>query len=215
MSTAEGRALDVPAAVRSGDRAGRAPSFVIDPQTILRRSPSSVPGVWFGCSHDTHHAPPPGPPPAPSSSPTPGSRPGWSSTAASTSRPSPPTRSRRPPRAARCSPSTTGTTPRSPARSTRRCVLEAPTWRANPDWAATLGHDRAAAAPAHRGVGRRGRTTSAPDGPAASRSSSAARSVPAATATGSSRRWMPTTAAEYHSFQVAAMAAAGVDVVTR
>ena len=22
-------------------------------------------------------------------------------------------------------------------------VLEAPTWRANPDWAATLGHDRA------------------------------------------------------------------------
>ena len=27
-----------------GDRAGRAPSFVIDPQTILRRSPSNVPG---------------------------------------------------------------------------------------------------------------------------------------------------------------------------
>ena len=23
------------------------------------------------------------------------------------------------------------------------CLLEAPTWRANPDWAATLGHDRA------------------------------------------------------------------------
>ena len=25
------------------------------------------------------------------------------------------------------------------------CLLETPTWRANPDWAATLGHDRARA----------------------------------------------------------------------
>ncbi len=92
-------------------------------------------------------------------------------------------------------------------------VLEAPTWRANPDWAATLGHDRAAlaelisesvaAVEEVRGswtgdqpfliggtVGPRGdgyRIDSMMDIDAA---------------------------ADYHSFQIGCMAAAGVDVVT-
>ncbi|MBP6489733.1 MAG: homocysteine S-methyltransferase family protein [Ilumatobacteraceae bacterium] len=92
-------------------------------------------------------------------------------------------------------------------------VLEAPTWRANPDWAATLGHDRVQLAEfiaasvavvdevrgswaghqpfliggtvGPRGDGYRIESTMDPD-----------------------------TAADYHSFQIECMAAAGVDVVT-
>ena len=44
--------------------------------------------------------------------------------------------------------------------------LDAPTWRANPDWAATLGHSRPVLAGTDRGVGRGGRR---PQGPLARR----------------------------------------------
>ena len=91
-------------------------------------------------------------------------------------------------------------------------LLDAPTWRANPDWAATLGHDRAALAEliaASVGVVadvRAGWTGSQPfliGGAVGPR--------------GDGYRIDSTmdadTAADYHSFQVAAMAAAGIDVV--
>ena len=92
-------------------------------------------------------------------------------------------------------------------------VLEAPTWRANPDWAATLGHDRAALAEliaASVGVvdevrshwtGAQAFLIGGTVGPR-----------------GDGYRIDSTmdidTAADYHSFQIGCMAAAGVDVVT-
>jgi homocysteine S-methyltransferase len=99
------------------------------------------------------------------------------------------------------------------ARSIEAAVLlDAPTWRANPDWAATLGHDRAALAEliaAAVGVvdhARAGWTGSRPflvGGAVGPR--------------GDGYRIDSTmdadTAADYHSFQIAAMAAAGIDVV--
>ena len=47
------------------------------------------------------------------------------------------------------------------AASGAACLLEAPTWRANPDWAATLGHDRDALAELDRRL-RRGAGRAAP-----------------------------------------------------
>jgi homocysteine S-methyltransferase len=91
-------------------------------------------------------------------------------------------------------------------------LLDAPTWRANPDWAETLGHDRAALSEliaAAVGVVadvRRGWTSDQPfliggavgprgDGYVIGTTMDA------------------DTAADYHSFQITAMASAGVDVV--
>ena len=88
----------------------------------------------------------------------------------------------------RSSPSTTSTTSRIADGIGAACLLEAPTWRANPDWAATLGHDRARARGADRGRGRGARRRSGAAGPVRSRSSSAVRSVRVATATGSTTR---------------------------
>ena len=92
-------------------------------------------------------------------------------------------------------------------------VLEAPTWRANPDWAATLGHDRGAlqefisAAVSLVGEVRSGWTSDQPfliGGTVGPR--------------GDGYRidsmMEAETAAGYHSFQIECMAAAGVDVVT-
>ena len=93
------------------------------------------------------------------------------------------------------------------------CLLEAPTWRANPDWAATLGHEPAeladliAAAVAVPDALRRGWTGTAPflvggavgprgDGYRIDAAMSAAE------------------AAEYHSFQIGVFADTPVDVVT-
>ncbi len=92
-------------------------------------------------------------------------------------------------------------------------VLEAPTWRANPDWAATLGHDRAAlkefisASVKLVDEVRSGWTGDQPfliGGTVGPR--------------GDGYRIDSTmdadTATDYHSFQIECMAAAGVDVVT-
>jgi homocysteine S-methyltransferase len=91
-------------------------------------------------------------------------------------------------------------------------LLDAPTWRANPDWAATLGHDRAAlsdfiaaSVDVVEGV-RRGWTGSRPF------------LVGGAVGPRGDGYVIESTmdadeAADYHSFQIAAMAAAGVDVV--
>lgn len=93
------------------------------------------------------------------------------------------------------------------------CLLEAPTWRANPDWAATLGHDRAeladliAAAVAVPDALRRGWAGPAPfliggavgprgDGYRIDAAMSAAE------------------ASDYHSFQIGVFAETPVDVVT-
>ena len=92
-------------------------------------------------------------------------------------------------------------------------VLEAPTWRANPDWAATLGHDRAMLADMisasvavvddvrSRWTGGQSFLIGGTVGPR-----------------GDGYRidsqMDAETAAEYHSFQVDCMADAGVDVVT-
>ncbi len=93
------------------------------------------------------------------------------------------------------------------------CLLEAPTWRANPDWAATLGHDRVAlaeliaAAVAVPDALRRSWTGTAPflvggvvgprgDGYRIDAAMSASE------------------AAEYHAFQIGVLADTPVDVVT-
>jgi homocysteine S-methyltransferase len=92
-------------------------------------------------------------------------------------------------------------------------VLEAPTWRANPDWAATLGHDRAALADfisasvavvaevRSHWTGEQAFLIGGTVGPR-----------------GDGYRIDSmmdiNSAADYHSFQIGRMAAAGVDVVT-
>jgi len=91
-------------------------------------------------------------------------------------------------------------------------LLDAPTWRANPDWAATLGHDRAALSELIAdSVGvvadvRAGWTGSRPFliGGAVG---------PRGDGYQIDSMMDPDTAAGYHSFQVAAMASAGIDVV--
>lgn len=93
------------------------------------------------------------------------------------------------------------------------CLLEAPTWRANPDWAATLGHDRAAladliaAAVAVPDDLRGGWTHDEPFlvGGAVGPHGDGYR-IDAAMSVDE--------AADYHSFQVACMAATPIDVVT-
>jgi homocysteine S-methyltransferase len=92
-------------------------------------------------------------------------------------------------------------------------VLEAPTWRANPDWAATLGHDRAALADfisASVGVVDDVRSRWTGDQPFLIGGAVGPR--------GDGYRidsMMDVEAAlDYHSFQIECMAAAGVDVVT-
>ena len=92
-------------------------------------------------------------------------------------------------------------------------VLETPTWRANPDWAATLGHDRAAlaeliaasvdvvASVRHSWSGQGSFLISGAVGPRGD---------------GYRIDTMMTAeaAAEYHSFQIGCLAARGVDVIT-
>ena len=92
-------------------------------------------------------------------------------------------------------------------------VLETPTWRANPDWAATLGHDRAALAEL---------IAASVDVVAAVRASWAGNGSFLMGGTVGPRgdgyriESMMTTddAAAYHSFQIECMAARGVDVIT-
>ena len=92
-------------------------------------------------------------------------------------------------------------------------VLEAPTWRANPEWAATLGHDRAALAElisasvdvvARVGDGWTGDGSFLIGGTVGPRGD------------GYRIDTMMTAddATEYHSFQIECMAASGVDVIT-
>jgi S-methylmethionine-dependent homocysteine/selenocysteine methylase len=91
-------------------------------------------------------------------------------------------------------------------------LLDAPTWRANPDWAATLGHDRVALSELiATSVGvvadvRAGWTDSQPFliGGAVG---------PRGDGYQIDSMMDADTAADYHSFQVAAMASAGIDVV--
>jgi homocysteine S-methyltransferase len=91
-------------------------------------------------------------------------------------------------------------------------LLDAPTWRANPDWAATLGHDRAALSEliaASVGVVadvRAGWSGSQPFliGGAVG---------PRGDGYQIDSMMDADTAADYHSFQVAAMGSAGIDVV--
>ncbi len=92
-------------------------------------------------------------------------------------------------------------------------VLEAPTWRANPDWAAVLGHDR----------DELGRLLDASielledvrSGWKSDRPFLASGAVgPRGDGYVVDTAMSPTEAAEYHSFQVERMARAGVDVVT-
>ena len=93
------------------------------------------------------------------------------------------------------------------------CLLEAPTWRANPDWAATLGHDRAqladfiAAAVAVPDALRSGWTSAAPflvGGVVGPRGDGYV----------IDRAMTPEAAAEYHAFQIECFASTPVDVVT-
>jgi len=92
-------------------------------------------------------------------------------------------------------------------------VLEAPTWRANPDWAATLGHDRAALADLIL-------ASVAVVDDVRSQWTSAQPFLIGGTVgpRGDGYRIDSTmdidTAAEYHSFQIERMAEAGVDMVT-
>ena len=93
------------------------------------------------------------------------------------------------------------------------CLLETPTWRANPDWAATLGHDRArlagmiAAAVAVPDDLRSGWTGPQPFlvGGAVGPHGDGYRIDDAMT---------PAAAAEYHAFQIGCFATTPVDVVT-
>ncbi len=92
-------------------------------------------------------------------------------------------------------------------------VLEAPTWRANPDWAATLGHDRAALAEfiaASVGVVCEVRNQYSGERPFLIGGTVGPR--------GDGYRidsmMDADTAADYHSFQIGCMAIAGADVVT-
>lgn len=92
-------------------------------------------------------------------------------------------------------------------------VLEAPTWRANPDWAATLGHDRTALKrfiTASVNVVNEVRGGWTGDQPFLIGGTVGPR--------GDGYRIDSTmdaeVAADYHSFQIACMAAAGIDVVT-
>ena len=93
------------------------------------------------------------------------------------------------------------------------CLLEAPTWRANPDWAATLGHDRAqladfiAAAVAVPDALRSGWTNSAPflvGGVVGPRGDGYV----------IDHAMTPEASAEYHTFQIGCFAGTPVDVVT-
>jgi len=91
-------------------------------------------------------------------------------------------------------------------------LLDAPTWRANPDWAATLGHDRAALAELIAAA------VAVVDDVRADWTGSQPFLVGGAVGPrGDGYRIESTmdvdTAADYHSFQVSAMAAAGIDVV--
>jgi homocysteine S-methyltransferase len=92
-------------------------------------------------------------------------------------------------------------------------VLETPTWRANPDWAATLGHDRAALAEfiaAGVSVVAEVRNDWTADQPFLIGGTVGPR--------GDGYRIDSTmnidTACDYHSFQIGCMADAGVDIVT-
>jgi homocysteine S-methyltransferase len=93
------------------------------------------------------------------------------------------------------------------------CLLEAPTWRANPDWAATLGHDRARlaelieAAVAVPDALRRTWTSAQPFlvGGVVGPRGDGYRIDDAMT---------PAAAAEYHTFQIGCFATTPVDVVT-
>ncbi|MEP6625366.1 MAG: homocysteine S-methyltransferase family protein [Acidimicrobiia bacterium] len=93
------------------------------------------------------------------------------------------------------------------------CLLEAPTWRANPDWAATLGHDRAQlselidAAVAVPDALRRTWTSGQPFlvGGAVGPRGDGYRIDDAMT---------PGVAAEYHAFQIGCLATTPADVVT-
>ena len=93
------------------------------------------------------------------------------------------------------------------------CLLEAPTWRANPDWAATLGHDRVALAELI------GAAVAVPD--ALRRGWSGAEPFLVSGAVGPRGdgyridvTMSADEAAEYHSFQIAVLAETPVDVVT-
>ena len=93
------------------------------------------------------------------------------------------------------------------------CLLEAPTWRANPDWAATLGHDRAeladliAAAVAVPDAVRNQRTGDLPclvGGVVGPRGDGYV----------IDHAMTPEAAAEYHAFQIECFASTPVDIVT-
>ena len=93
------------------------------------------------------------------------------------------------------------------------CLLETPTWRANPDWAATLGHDRSeladfiAAAVAVPDALRSGWTSAAPflvGGVVGPRGDGYV----------IDNAMTPEAAAEYHAFQIECFANTPVDVVT-
>jgi len=93
------------------------------------------------------------------------------------------------------------------------CLLETPTWRANPDWAATLGHDRARLAEliqAAVAVPDALRTTWRSEQPFLVGGAIGPR--------GDGYRidvaMTPDEAAEYHSFQIGCLARTPVDVVT-
>jgi homocysteine S-methyltransferase len=93
------------------------------------------------------------------------------------------------------------------------CLLEAPTWRANPEWAATLGHDRARLAALIR------RAVAVPDALRASWSGAQPFLVGGAIGPrGDGYRiddaMTAAVAAEYHAFQVGCFATTSVDVVT-
>ena len=94
------------------------------------------------------------------------------------------------------------------------CLLEAPTWRANPDWAATLGHDRARLAELIEAA------VAVPDAlrrdwhRRRSRSSSAARSDPRGDGYRIDDAMTADEAADYHAFQVGCFAGTPVDVAT-
>ena len=93
------------------------------------------------------------------------------------------------------------------------CLLEAPTWRANPEWAATLGHDRARLAELI------GRAVAVLDALRAGWRSARPFLVGGAVGPrGDGYRiddaMTPAAAAEYHAFQVGCFASTPVDVVT-
>jgi homocysteine S-methyltransferase len=91
-------------------------------------------------------------------------------------------------------------------------LLDAPTWRANPDWAATLGHDRAALAELiAESVGV---VTDVRDGWNGSEPFLVGGAVgPRGDGYRIDSTMDADTAADYHAFQINAMAAAGIDVV--